>query len=119
MKQSLACFVGAVALALVMLAPSRASAQQVNIYVGPGYSHYGGYGGGYGYYPITDTGTATPIHVTDMGTGTDTIRAGGIATRGGLGDATGISCSSQAVGRDSAGAGPIRCGLECSSMSAS
>jgi len=51
MKQSLACFVGAVALALVMLAPSRASAQQVNIYVGPGYSHYGGYGGGYGYYP--------------------------------------------------------------------
>ena len=51
MKQSLACFVGAVALALVMLAPSRASAQQVNIYVGPGYSHYGGYVGGYGYYP--------------------------------------------------------------------
>ena len=51
MKQSLACFVGAVALALVMLAPSKASAQQVNIYVGPGYSHYGGYGGGYGYYP--------------------------------------------------------------------
>ena len=51
MKQSLACFVGAVALALGMLAPSRASAQQVNIYVGPGYSHYGGYGGGYGYYP--------------------------------------------------------------------
>ena len=51
MKQSLACFVGAVALALAMLAPSRASAQQVNIYVGPGYSHYGGYGGGYGYYP--------------------------------------------------------------------
>ena len=47
MKQSLACFVGAVALALVMLAPSKASAQQVNIYVGPGYSHYGGYG----YYP--------------------------------------------------------------------
>ena len=70
-----------------------------------------------GTIPITDTDTATPIHVTDMGT--DTIRAGGIATRGGLGDATGISCSSQAVGRDSAGAGPIRCGLECLSMSAS
>ena len=51
MKQSLAFFVGAIALALVMLAPSKASAQQVNIYVGPGYSHYGGYGGGYGYYP--------------------------------------------------------------------
>ena len=57
MKQSLAFFVGAIALALVMLAPSKASAQQVNIYVGPGYSHYGGYGHypsygyGYGHYP--------------------------------------------------------------------
>ena len=53
MKQSWAFFVGAIALALVMLAPSKVSAQQVNIYVGPGYSHYGGYGHypsyGYGY----------------------------------------------------------------------
>jgi hypothetical protein len=50
-----------------------------------------------GIIPVTVTGTATTIQVTDMGT--DTIRAGGIATRGGLGDATGISWSSQAVGR--------------------
>jgi opacity protein-like surface antigen len=77
MKKSLAVFVSAVALALVMFAPSKASAQ-VNIYIGPGYSHYGygyayphygygyayphygygygyhphyGYGYGYGYYP--------------------------------------------------------------------
>jgi hypothetical protein len=63
-----------------------------------------------GTIPITDT--ATPIHVTDTATatgitqvtvtdtaatiqvtdmGTDTIRVGGIATHGGLGDATGIS----------------------------
>src|SRR5215831_10223977 len=57
---------------------------------------------------VTDTGTATRIRVTDtaMGTilvtdtathiqitdmGTDTTRAGGIATGGGLGDATDIS----------------------------
>jgi len=46
---------------------------------------------------VTDTGTgtilvtdtATHIQITDMGT--DTTRAGGIATGGGLGDATDIS----------------------------
>jgi opacity protein-like surface antigen len=47
MKKSLAVFVSAAALALVMFAPSKASAQ-VNIYIGPGYSHYG-YGQHYGY----------------------------------------------------------------------
>ena len=47
-------FVSAVALALMMFAPSNASAQQVNTYVGHGqgygngYPHYG-YGYGYGY----------------------------------------------------------------------
>jgi len=66
MKQSLAFFVGAIALALVMLAPSKASAQQVNIYVGPGYSHYGGYGHypsygyGYGHYPSYGYGYTHP-----------------------------------------------------------
>ena len=45
MKKSLAVFVSAVALAAALFAPSKASAQ-VNIYIGPGYSHYG-----YGYYP--------------------------------------------------------------------
>ena len=66
MKQSLAFFVGAIALALVMLAPSKASAQQVNIYVGPGYSHYGGYGHypsygyGYGHYPSYGYGYTYP-----------------------------------------------------------
>jgi hypothetical protein len=54
MKKSLAVFVGAVALALVMLAPSKASAQ-VNIYVSPGYSHYG-----YGYYPHYGYGYSYP-----------------------------------------------------------
>jgi hypothetical protein len=63
MKQSLAFFVGA--LVLVMLAPSKASAQQVNIYVGPGYSHYGGYGHypSYGYrytYPHYGYGYTYP-----------------------------------------------------------
>src|SRR6516225_4469186 len=38
---------------------------------------------------ILVTGTATRIQITDMGTGT--TRAGGIATGGGLGDATDIS----------------------------
>jgi hypothetical protein len=56
MKQSLSCFVSAIALALVMLAPSKASAQQVNIYVSPGYSHYGGYG----YYPNYGYGYTYP-----------------------------------------------------------
>ena len=55
MKNSLAVFVSAVAFVMVMLAPHRASAQSVNIYVGPGYSHYGygypHYGYGYGHYP--------------------------------------------------------------------
>jgi hypothetical protein len=52
MKKSLAVFVSAVALASTLFAPSRASAQ-VNIYIGPGYSHYGYYPHyGYGYaYP--------------------------------------------------------------------
>ena len=38
---------------------------------------------------IRITDTATHIQITDMGT--DTTRAGGIATGGGLGDATDIS----------------------------
>jgi len=57
MKKSLAVLVSAVALASVMFAPSKASAQ-VNIYVGPGgYPQYGygygypHYGYGYGSYP--------------------------------------------------------------------
>ena len=56
MKKSLAAFASAVTFVMVMLAPHRASAQSVNIYVGPGYSHYGyghypSYGYGYGGYP--------------------------------------------------------------------
>ena len=65
MKESLAAYTAAVALAaLAMFAPTNASAQ-VNIYVGPGgyaqygygygYPHYGygypHYGYGYGHYP--------------------------------------------------------------------
>ena len=64
MKKSLAVFVSAAALALVTFAPSEASAQ-VNIYIGPGYSHYGyGYSYphyGYGYsYPHYGYGYAYP-----------------------------------------------------------
>jgi hypothetical protein len=44
MRQSIAVFATVVALALVTLAPLKASAQGVNIYVGPGYP-------GYAYYP--------------------------------------------------------------------
>ena len=55
MKKSLAVFASAVTFVMVMLAPHRAAAQSVNIYVGPGYSHYGygypHYGYGYGHYP--------------------------------------------------------------------
>jgi len=55
MKKSLAVFASAVTFVMVMLAHHRASAQSVNIYVGPGYSHYGygypQYGYGYGHYP--------------------------------------------------------------------
>jgi len=40
MRRSLAVIASAAALALVMLVPSRASAQ-VSIYVGPGYPTYG------------------------------------------------------------------------------
>ena len=77
MKQSLAFFVGAIALVLVMLAPSKASAQQVNIYVGPGYSHYGGYGHypsyGYGYtYPNYGYGPA--LEVSPLAAGLATLR---------------------------------------------
>ena len=58
MKRSLAILASVVALALMMFAPSQASAQ-VSIYIGPGYPSYGyGYGGyyprygyGYGGYP--------------------------------------------------------------------
>ena len=50
MKRSLATIASAAALALVMLVPSRASAQ-VSIYVGPGYPTYGYYYRPYyGYY---------------------------------------------------------------------
>jgi hypothetical protein len=34
-------FVSAVVLTSVIFAPGKASAQNVNIYVGPGYPHYG------------------------------------------------------------------------------
>ena len=59
MKKPLGVIVSVVALALMMFAPSKASAQ-VSIYIGPGYPAYGnGYGGYYprygygygGYYP--------------------------------------------------------------------
>ena len=56
MKRSLAILASVVTLALMMFAPSKASAQ-VSIYIGPGYPSYGyGYGGyypryGYGGYP--------------------------------------------------------------------
>jgi hypothetical protein len=59
--KKLAGFVSAVVLTSVIFAPGKASAQNVNIYVGPGYPHYGyshyrygyypHYGYGYGYYP--------------------------------------------------------------------
>jgi len=50
MKKSLAIFVCAVALAFIMSAPSKASAQGVTITIGPGgYGGYGGYGYGYSY----------------------------------------------------------------------
>jgi hypothetical protein len=60
MKKSLAVFVSGVAFVMVMLAPHKASAQGVNIYVAPGYSHYGygypRYGYGYGYRPYYNYG---------------------------------------------------------------
>src|SRR4029453_4971463 len=60
MKKSLAVFVSAVAFVMGMLAPHKASAQGVNIYVAPGYSHYGygypRYGYGYGYRPYYNYG---------------------------------------------------------------
>jgi hypothetical protein len=60
MKKSLAVFVSAVAFVMVMLAPHKASAQGVNIYVAPGYSHYSygypRYGYGYGYRPYYNYG---------------------------------------------------------------
>ena len=55
MKKSFAIFASIIALALVTLAPSKASAQGVSIYVGPGYPGYGydpgNYGYDEGYYP--------------------------------------------------------------------
>jgi hypothetical protein len=55
MKKSFAMFASVIALTLVTLAPSKASAQGVTVYVGPGYPGYG-YDPGYygydeGYYP--------------------------------------------------------------------
>ena len=89
MKKSLVAFVSAVALALVMFAPSKASAQYgwgwggggVNIYVGPRYPYYGygyaypryGYGYAYPYYAMD-----THIRVTVMADTTHT----GVVTRG-------------------------------------
>ena len=55
MRKSSAIFVSAIALGLAMFVPLEASAQGVNIYVGPGYPAYDpgypGYDAGYAYYP--------------------------------------------------------------------
>jgi hypothetical protein len=66
MKKSLAVYSSAVALvALAILVPSGASAQ-VNIYISPGYSHYGygypHYGYGYGYRPYYGYGYRYPYY---------------------------------------------------------
>jgi hypothetical protein len=64
MRKSSAILVSAIALGLAMFVPLKASAQGVNIYIGPGYPAYGGYPAydpgyvpydagypGYAYYP--------------------------------------------------------------------
>ena len=78
MKKSSAICVSAIALALAMFVPLKASAQGVSIYIGPGYP---GYGAGYpGYALVTQATrirlipditvaiplTATPIQATAM-----------------------------------------------------
>jgi hypothetical protein len=51
MKKSAALLVSAIALAVAMFMPVKASAQGVTIYIGPGYPGYAAYPGYYGGYP--------------------------------------------------------------------
>ena len=51
MRKSSAIFVSAIALGLAMFLPHKASAQGVNIYIGPGYAGYGPGYPPYAYYP--------------------------------------------------------------------
>ena len=64
MRKSSAILMSAVALGLAMFVPLEASAQGVNIYIGPGYPAYGGYPacGGYPAYDAGYPGYAYPAY---------------------------------------------------------